>query len=187
MKYYIYDFDDTIYDGDSGIDLVKFALKKYPIHTFKVVWYSLLYVLRLISKNKYKSKVFSFVKYIDKIDDFVNEFWNKHEKKLKKFWLEKKDHSYDIIISASGYFWLNYIKEKYEVGDLIATQYNTKTGEIIGNNCHGEEKVKLFYKKYPDGIIEESYSDSKNDLPLLKEAKRGYWVKKDAIYEFHNK
>ena len=30
MKYDLYDFDGTIYDGDSGVDLVKFAIKKNP-------------------------------------------------------------------------------------------------------------------------------------------------------------
>ena len=30
MKYELYDFDGTIYDGDSGVDLVKFAIKKNP-------------------------------------------------------------------------------------------------------------------------------------------------------------
>ena len=30
MKYDIYDFDGTIYDGDSGVDLFLFCLKKYP-------------------------------------------------------------------------------------------------------------------------------------------------------------
>ena len=30
MKYDLYDYDGTIYDGDSGVDLVKFAIKKNP-------------------------------------------------------------------------------------------------------------------------------------------------------------
>ena len=28
MKYYLYDFDGTIYDGDSSVDFFKFCLKK---------------------------------------------------------------------------------------------------------------------------------------------------------------
>ena len=26
----VYDFDDTIYDGDTNKDIIKYALKKYP-------------------------------------------------------------------------------------------------------------------------------------------------------------
>ena len=78
MKYDLYDFDGTIYNGDSGVDLVLFAIRKYPFHIFKVLYYSILFLLRIINKDKYKSKVFSFVKYIDDIDDFVHCFWIKH-------------------------------------------------------------------------------------------------------------
>jgi len=36
MKYDLYDFDGTIYDGDSGVDLVLFAIKKKPYLSFKI-------------------------------------------------------------------------------------------------------------------------------------------------------
>ena len=37
MKYDLYDFDGTIYDGDSGIDFVKFAIKKHPSFIFGIL------------------------------------------------------------------------------------------------------------------------------------------------------
>ena len=30
MKLNLYDFDGTIYDGDSGVDLILFSIKKRP-------------------------------------------------------------------------------------------------------------------------------------------------------------
>ncbi len=173
MKYYLYDFDGTIYDGDSGVDLILFSLKRYPLHTFKVLGNAILFGLHIVDKVTFKERVFSFLKHVDNIEDFVEDFWAKHEKKLKRFWLDKKDHKKDIIISASGTFWLEYIYIKYQVKDLIATVYDTKTGKIIGNNCHGEEKVRLFYLEYPKGVVNEMYTDSLNDLPMIKEAKQG--------------
>lgn len=187
MKFDLYDFDGTIYDGDSGFDLFLFGIKKYPKHTLKIpiiIFFCVLYIFKLSTKDKVKSLIFSFVKYIDNIDDFVYEFWNHYEHKLKQFWLDKQSHNRDIIISASGSFWLEYIKKKYKVHDLICTEYDITTGKIIGPNCHGKTKVDLFYKKYPKGIINSMYTDSKNDFPLISCASHRYLVKKDKIYNY---
>ena len=189
MKFDLYDFDGTIYDGYSGVDLVLFGLRKYPkqwLRIPKMLWYGLMYFLHLTSKTKMKSVMFSFVQYIDDMDKFVLDFWNGHEKKLKDFWTKKKTHSRDIIISASGYFWLQYIADKYKVYDLFATTYDIKTGEVIGLNCHGKEKVNMFYNKYPKGIIDKMYTDSKNDLPLIEEAKEGFLVKGNVVKKYYD-
>ena len=185
MNYDVYDFDGTIYDGDSGIDIVLFAIKKKPIRIFKSLWNLLKYLLKLITKEEFKSAIFSFVKDIENLDDFVKEFWTKHEHKIKTFWKEKKSHKSDVIISASGYFWLQSFADKYKV-DLIATYIDPKTGEVVGKNCHGAEKVRLFYENYPKGIINKVYTDSINDLPLIEEAKEGYLVKKNKIMNYYD-
>ncbi|HAB66933.1 MAG TPA: hypothetical protein DCE23_06155 [Firmicutes bacterium] len=185
MKYDLYDFDGTIYDGDSGIDIILFAFSKYPKIIPMVLWNTIKYLFRLISKEEYKSKVFSFVKYVSDIDEFVSEFWKKNHYKLKDFWINKDSHKNDIIISASGEFWLKPIALEYKVKDLIATQIDVKTGEVKDNNCHGKEKVILFYKKYPKGMIDKMYTDSINDLPLIEEAKEGYLIKKNKIYNYY--
>lgn len=187
MKYDLYDFDGTIYDGDSGVDLVLFAIKKKPIIIFNIIgslWITILYLLRLKTKEEFKSRLFSFLKYFD-VDKLVIEFWNTHEYKLKDFWTKKKSHSKDIIISASGYFWLKPIADKYKVKDLFATNVDKKTGEVLDNNCHGKEKVRLFYERYPKAIINKMYTDSINDLPLIEEAKEGILVKRNKLYSYY--
>lgn len=189
MKYDVYDFDGTIYDGDSGIDIFFFALKKYPKIILRIpliIWMGLLKLLKIKKIEDFKKVVFAFVKDVDNIDDFVEEFWKKHEKKLKSFWVNKRTHSRDVIISASCVFWLNYIKEKYDVHALIATEMDLTTGEVVGNNCHGKEKVKLFYSEFPKGIVDKMYTDSINDLPLIEEAREGYLVKKNKIYNYYS-
>ena len=76
-------------------------------------------------------------------DKFVKEFWDCHEHKMKEFWTSKKSHKNDIIISASGRFWLEPIAEKYKVRELFATDIDPKTGKVKGNNCHGKEKAYI--------------------------------------------
>lgn len=189
MKYDLYDFDGTIYDGDSGVDLVLFAIRKKPIvilYLLKSIKMVVLYLLKLRTKEEVKSKLFSFLQEFPDTDEFVREFWQCHEKKIKQFWKKKKTHRRDIIISASGYFWLKPFADKYNVKDLFATDINPKTGEVSGNNCHGKEKVKLFYDKYPNAEIKKMYTDSINDLPLIEEAKEGFLVKRNKIYSYYD-
>lgn len=188
MKYELYDFDGTIYDGDSGIDFSLFAIKKYPkiIRRLPGMFIKILaYIFKLCSKEEMKTKLFSYFQDIDDMDSFVKEFWEKHECKLKEFWTSKKSHKNDIIISASCAFWLKPIADKYKVCDLFGTDIDIKTGKIKGNNCHGKNKVAMFYKKYPKAIIQSMYTDSVNDLPLIEEAKEGYLVKKNKIYNYY--
>ncbi len=189
MKYDLYDFDGTIYDGDSGIDFVKFAIKKHPSFIFGILGslgIVILYKLGLRTKEQMKTRLFSFFKKIDDMDTFVKEFWEKHEHKIKSFWIEKKNHNKDVIISASAVFWLKPIADKYKVCALVATDIDPKTGEVIGANCHGKEKVRRFYEEFPKGIVSKMYTDSVADLPLIEEAKNGYMIKRDKIYNYYD-
>ena len=188
MKFDLYDFDGTIYDGDSGVDFIKYSIKNHK-GTLKCLLLALgtviLYFFKIRTKEQMKNKLFRFVKDIEDIDSYVEGFWKEHEHKLKDFWISKKDHKKDIIISASCRFWLQPIADKYKVYDLFATDINMKTGEVIGNNCHGKEKVRLFYDKYPKATIMKMYTDSVNDLPLIEEAKEGILVKKNKLYNYY--
>ena len=61
MKYNLYDFDGTIYDGDSGIDIMLFAMKKYPRIIIPSFWALFLYIIRFIDKVNFKSRIFSLL------------------------------------------------------------------------------------------------------------------------------
>ena len=90
MKYDLYDFDGTIYDGDSGVDLVKFAIKKNPKFLLKfpkIAWYSLKFFLNIGTKEEAKNVIFSFLKDVKDIDAFVKEFWEN----MKSYYTEGKD------------------------------------------------------------------------------------------------
>ena len=177
----IYDFDKTIYDGDSSIDFFKFCIIKnkkclliMPMFIIEVI----LYKLRIIKKEKLKSTFFSFLKYFNEIDEILEEFWNINIKKIKKFYLHQRKGS-DLIVSASPEFLLKPISRKLNF-NLIATDIDLKTGLLKGKNCYGIEKLKRLEEH---GINEcnEFYSDSKSDLPLRKIAKKGYIVKGKKI------
>ena len=64
-----------------------------------------------------------------------------------------------------------------------ATNYDTKSGKIYGENCYGEEKVIEFSKMFELKKLDTFYSDSLSDLPIMKKAKKAYLVNGDEITE----
>ena len=152
MKINVYDFDDTIYNGDSSFHFFLYAIKKFKV--------SILNLLKIF---------------------FVDTFWEKHKKNIKKEFLEIiKNNKNNYIISASPEFLLKNIAKELKC-ELIATPMNKKTALIEGANCNKEEKVKRLNNLLKDYQIIEFYSDSNNDLPLARLAKRAYKVKKYNI------
>lgn len=77
QELYVFDFDDTIYDGDSSIDFYLFCLRKnilliryLPIQIYGMI----MYKLKLKQKEYFKEKYFSFLKGIKNIDITVEMF-----------------------------------------------------------------------------------------------------------------
>ena len=89
MKYYLYDFDGTIYDGDSSVDFFKFCLKKdKSIYKMlpKMFIKFIAYKSKNITDTELKEYIFSFLKKFKNIDSLVDEFWQTHKSKIKKFY-----------------------------------------------------------------------------------------------------
>lgn len=86
----------------------------------------------------------------------------------------------DLIISASPDFLILPICKRLNVRG-IASKVNPQTGELLGPNCRGEEKVKRFNEVYPNETIDDFYSDSLSDLPLASIAHHAYLVKNQKI------
>ena len=188
----VYDFDNTIYDGDSTVDFCRYCIRKYPRvlpHFFVVGAAGIGLAAGISSKDRFKSVLYGFFKKIPDIDMCVDDFWSGHRKNIQSWYLEQKE-STDLIISASPEFLLMPVARELGV-DLIASQVDKKSGKLLGPNNSNEAKVKRFTEKYGDGIdagataagiIDEFYSDSDNDLPMAKLAKNAFKVKKGRVY-----
>ena len=184
IKINLFDFDETIYDGDSTVDFFKFIFKKKPLTIlwlFVMLLFIILYGLRLVNKTKMKETFYKIFTFINIDDKLLEEFWNTHDKKIKKFYIDRK-HDIDIIISASPEFLLKPISKKLGVKELMASRVDPKTGKYDGINCHDVEKVRRLNEKYKDYEVLESFSDSlKSDRPILELAKSAYLVKGDRL------
>lgn len=182
MKVNLYDFDNTIYKGDSSTDFFFFCLVRKPIILItlpRMLARAIKYKLGIINKTKFKEANFAFLRFINP-DDYVKLFWASHEQYIKDFYKNKK-HDEDIIISASPEFLLKPICNKLKVNDLIASKVDKHTGIFDGLNCHGEEKVRRIERKYKNIKVISAYSDSKSDIPMLKLANQSYYVKGEKI------
>ncbi len=182
----VYDFDKTIYDGDSTADFYLFSLKRHKkIVTLAPSLFGAVvrfYVFKKGSKTDFKQVMYRFLRFCD-IDRDVSDFWEINQKKIKKYYLEQKK-SDDVIISASPEFLLEPIADKLGISALMASRVDKHTGIYDGVNCHGKEKVRRFYEKFPDGRIDEFYSDSYSDSPLAEIADKAYLVKKEELTEW---
>lgn len=179
-----YDFDKTIYDGDSTADFYLFSIKRHK----KIITLlpSLLcafikfYVFKKGTKTQFKEKMYRFLNYCDLNKD-LDDFWSINKHKIKKFYLSNKK-SDDVIISASPRFLLEPICNHLGIKTLIASEVDCKNGKYTGVNCHGEEKVRRFYSVFDSETkVNEFYSDSYSDEPMAKIAKKAFMVKKDKI------
>lgn len=178
----VYDFDGTIYYDDCTADFFKFCIKRNPktlLTLFPTGIAGVLYGLKIISRKSFKAKFYRFLRHIPDIDAAAEEFWRKNAQKIKAWYLEQKRDD-DIIISASSEFLLTPICEKLGVR-LIASKVDKHTGELLGENCRDEEKIKRLYAQFPDAVIDEFYSDSHADDPLAAIAKKAFWVEGDKI------
>ena len=177
----VFDFDETIYNGDSTVDFYKFCLKKYPYCLKRIapaLIPGILLLMKKYDKTKFKQKFYRFLLDIPDIDKTVEEFWDLNISKIKSFYKSKED---DVIISASPKFLLAEACKRLGIIHLLASEVNKKTGDYTGVNCYGEEKVKRLNSYMKDYVIDEFYSDSYSDTPLANLAKKAYLVKGNQI------
>lgn len=191
----IYDFDDTIYNGDTNRDIILYSFKKHPFKVIKALKKTKKlerdYKRGLITFERVKEALLSFLFEIDDLDSYIEKFVNDNIKKIKPWYLSRKSE-YDIVISASYELWIVPFCKKLGIKYVLATKTD-KDGHIIGKNCKGEEKVRRLANTIPNAQIVTSYSDSESDLPILNLAKTAYVVEGNKLipytkgYKFKNK
>ncbi len=188
-KNLLFDFDGTVYDGDSSIDFFIFCLKKnkkiikyLPI----IFFFSILKFLRLINTKKFKEIFFSFLKDIDNIDSYLKDFSLKNSFKIKQFFKEIcLDKSNSItIITASPEFLVKSFFGNANI-NVIGTDMNKKNGEINGENCKGNVKLKKMQRE-TNKRIDEFYSDSFSDYPIVEISDNSFIVNKNNIIKWSN-
>ena len=179
----VFDFDNTIYRGDSTVEFYRFCRKKKPSLLWRYGMEQLFgfvyYGMGGVSKTTLKEYFFSFLRGIPDVEAWVEEFWASRGDNMAP-WLQEVQQAGDLVISASPEFLLRPICDKLGL-TLIASRVDPKTGKFDGENCRGEEKVLRYQAEYGDVPVENFYSDSLSDLPMAKLAQKAWFVRGDKV------
>ena len=185
----VFDFDKTIYDGDSTADFCVFLAKRHPKVILEFVGSLgkvMKYKLGRIEKTEMKERLYRAFTRVPDMEKELEIFWAKHMKNIEQWYLDIKQPD-DVVISASPEFLLRIPIENLGIGTLIASRVDMKTGEYDGLNCYGEEKPKRFAEYFGEGwegLSDNFYSDSYSDTPMARIAKRAYIIKNHAPTEW---
>ena len=183
----VYDFDDTIYRGDSSRDFIFYMYRKHPVKMLAAAPRQFAaavgYMTGRKSKKEMKETFFSFLKKTTDVEQDVKHFWDAHQKNMKPWYLRQKREE-DVVISASPDFLLEEICRREGIRHLIATRMDRRSGAILGENCKGEEKVKRFREIFPQEVAEAFYSDHPSDRYMAGIAKEAFLVRGDQISEW---
>ena len=178
-----FDFDGTITTKDSLLSFIFFRYGKWRtlLGLLMVSPYYGLHLLKLISVQNAKEKVFKQFFKGEKIEDFAracDQFVKEalpaleRPKALDEIRKLKDEGAEVVIVSASPENWLIPWSKHFPAA-VLSTKLETKdgklTGAIEGFNCRGKEKVKRILQSYDLSAYDEiyAYGDTKGDKPML--------------------
>lgn len=183
----VYDFDGTIYDGDSTADFVLFCLRRHPDMVKSlpaIAGAALSLAMKKSSLTQFKSALFGqMVRRMD-LEAEADAFWKdmKTRAKLGPWFFDTPRDLPIVIASASPEFELRHAAKILGVETLIGTQCDTKTGQLIGLNCKGAQKIDRIREVMGDFEVRAMYTDdAKADGPLLAIAGERYIVTRGKV------
>jgi len=182
----VYDFDNTLYDGESALDFFLFRMKKRPLlarYIPSALWGIVSYKRHGVTidgiAGRYGKIFKACMAGITDYQAVTKAFWDKYERRICAFYrgIQRPD---DLIISASPEQSLHEICARLGIAHYIGTVFNEESGELEFL-CFGENKVKAFRARWPGREIDNFYTDSMNDKPLMDIARHVFLVKKGAL------
>ena len=197
----IYDFDNTVYKGNSTVDFWKYALIRYP---YLILWIpyqsiaALLWRCSIMHTGRFKEAFLSFIRAIppSSLESCINGFWNINMKKIPGWVWEhleqdKNNNLLPICISASPDFLLKKTVKKLGFEVLLCSEFkkrrSVQTNKLKVPNCKGYEKVRRL-KEWASRediqfVVQKVYADDITDLPLYQTAKEHYYVRRGILRE----
>ena len=154
----VFDFDNTIYDGETLIDFALHYVKTDPkiwkyVPKLLVICFKDAFHLFTVEEaiEAYASFLEGYFIHIKTLDEDVVKFWDKNEK-MKRIGIK------------------NY----------VGSSIDKKTGKFK-RLCFLENKVKIFNELYPGAHIDNFYTDSMNDKAMMDIADHVFLVNGNKI------
>ena len=173
----VYDFDETIFTGDSEDRFFDFMFQKKGFKHYKFFWkfWNRLWKMHIVPKTVSREHQYKFLKDIKDLDATLEEYWDSVEKYMKPWYNEvKKDD--DMIASGTPRFLLEPMLKRMGLKNLVATEMDPHTGKIDGDFAIDKYKLVNFLKDWPEDAIDKFYSDAYTDHYLADIAKEAYVI-----------
>ena len=184
----VYDFDKTIFYPDSSVTFFRYCLRHFPGAVLRALPGSIPAALRYargaICAKELKEKLFAFLKDLPEPERTVERFWDEHFSGIGEWYFARKRDD-DLIVTASPEFLVGEAGRRLGVR-VIGTRMDIRSGRIEGENCHDEEKVRRFFAAFPEGHIEEFFSDSHSDDPLASLAEKAFLVNWGTLHPWRS-
>ncbi|MGA9211764.1 HAD-IB family hydrolase [Kaistella sp.] len=187
-KLYLFDFDGTLTYSDTMFLYLKFYnTTKFRIQFVKHIPLFILLKMNLLDAEKVKRSFISSIlkgqsksKIEKKSQQFFDQYYPDIFRENALEFIKNIDHSHTdcYIVSASLGIWVKPFAEKFKM-NLIATQAEFKndifTGNFVGKNCNGAEKVNRIKEEIKDEKYDKSiaFGDTSGDQEMLNWANEG--------------
>lgn len=179
-----FDFDNTIYKGESVFDFYLFSIKynprvaKYiPIVFYNLIKYKLGKTTMQDLEEAVKKYANDYLNSFENHDEIIKAFWDKHICNIKSWYNPKDD---DIIITASFDMIMDELCKRLGIKNCICSTVNREAMTVNYLNFR-DNKRRTFVEKYKDTQIDEFYTDNMVDRPMIDIAKNAYLVKGNKI------
>ena len=188
-KLALYDFDKTVVDCESIVELYKYGFKNKKIKFFRTMAGLVSAYIRSKLASDFdvmKNQMVSIIKYFseDELRDFVTDYLFP-----KFFFVEFEDEFYShdedtikILCSASATPYLKYVKDLYPFDYILGTDLGSDY-KLTGGNNKKDVKVKNIKDLLTQEGIEIDYENScgysdsyKDDKYMLRMAKNRFLI-----------
>lgn len=187
----VFDFDGTIYDGESLFDLYLYSARHDPKvfrYIAPVLRYAVKYKLGRATLEQMEYGVgkmtegylteLSRSKRVASVEQLVDDFWDRYYARIKPWYQPESD---DVILTASFDLTVGEACRRLSVRNLVASEVDVGTMKVTYLNF-STNKAKRFRELYgPDVVIDEFYTDSKFDQPMIDMARHAFMVKGNTI------
>ncbi|MFC3158770.1 HAD-superfamily subfamily IB hydrolase, TIGR01490 [Chryseobacterium arachidis] len=189
-KLYCFDFDGTLTYKDTMFMYLKFYdPTKFRLQFIKHVPLFILLKLKLAETEKVKK---SFIGSIlkgqtqEKIEKKSKQFFEEHYPKIVREnaldFIQNidRDHTKSLLVTASLDIWAKPFADAFQM-KLVSTKAEFKngvfTGNFIGKNCNGKEKLERIQAEINDIKYDKiiAFGDTSGDRPMLKWANEGHY------------
>ena len=192
-KVYAFDFDGTLTTRDTLIEFIRFAKGNVSFIVGFLLFSPILVLMKLgcYPNWKAKQKVFSYFfkgMSIREFEEKCKNFAECRAELIRLKGLKTVDKAVDenakvVIVSASIENWVRAFFRQFGLdmviisGTKIEVKNAVVTGQFIGNNCYGPEKVRRIQELFPDRKQYKliAFGDSKGDRELLAYADESHY------------